>query len=319
MAGPAETRPILSETKMEQLIGQADPAQNVIKDSDTQSFAADVIEASQTQPVVVDFWAPWCGPCKTLGPMLEQAVRAAGGRVRMVKINIDENQQLAAQLRIQSIPTVYAFFQGRPVDAFQGAVPESKVKEFVTKLSSLRGQDEKAMIEEALAQAEALLESGQAEQALGIFGQLLQHDNGLPAALAGAARALIALGQTDEAGRILDEAPEEAQKDPAIVAVRRQMELSAATEGAASEIGGLEQKVAASPDDHQARIDLAMAYYAADRSDEATDALLESIRRDRDWNEAAARTKLLELFEAWGPADPRSVRGRRKLSSLLFS
>jgi putative thioredoxin len=251
--------------------------------------------------------------------MLEQAVRATNGRVRMVKINIDDNQQLAAQLRIQSIPMVYAFFQGRPVDGFQGAVPESRIKEFVTKLSGLRGQDEKAMIEEALAQAEDLLSKDEAEQALGVFGQLLQHDNSMPAALAGAARCLIALGQTDQATTLLDEAPEEAQNDPAIVAVRRQMDLSAATEGAASEIGALEQKVAAAPDDHQARIDLAMAYYADDRSDEATDALVEAIRRDKDWNEAAARAKLLELFEAWGPADKRSVRGRRKLSSLLFS
>lgn len=304
---------------MEQLIGQADPAHDVVKDSDTQSFTADVIEASQEQPVVVDFWAPWCGPCKTLGPMLEQAVRATGGRVRMVKINIDDNQQLAAQLRIQSIPMVYAFFQGRPVDGFQGAVPESRIKEFVTKLSGLRGQDEKAMIEEAMTQAEDLLARGEAEEALGVFGQLLQHDSGLPAALAGAARALIALGQTDQARSVLDEAPDEAQKDPAIVAVRRQMELSEATQGAASEIGGLEQKVAAAPDDHQARIDLAMAYYAADRDDEATDMLVEAIRRDREWNEGAARAKLLELFEAWGPADKRAVRGRRKLSSLLFS
>ncbi|MEM7442818.1 MAG: thioredoxin, partial [Pseudomonadota bacterium] len=288
---------------MEQLIGQAGPAQDVVKDTDTQSFTADVIEASQTQPVVVDFWAPWCGPCKTLGPMLEQAVRAANGRVRMVKINIDENQQLAAQLRIQSIPTVYAFFQGRPVDAFQGAVPESQIKEFVSKLSGLKGQDEKEMIDQALEQAEELMTNGEAEQALAVFGQLLQHDNSLPAAIAGAARALIALGQTDQAQSLLDGAPEEAAKDPAIVAVRRQMELAQATEGATSEIGELERKVEATPDDHQARIDLAMAYYAADQADEATDALIDSIRRDKEWNEAAARTKLLELFEAWGPAD----------------
>jgi putative thioredoxin len=307
---------------METLIGQVEgPGEgggDVIADGSTETFQAQVLDASQETPIIVDFWAPWCGPCKTLTPALEGAVKAAGGKVKLVKINVDDNQQLAAQLRIQSIPTVYAFFGGRPVDGFQGAVPESQVKEFVSKLSNMAGQDEKGMIDQAFAQAEEALANGNAQDAAGIFSQLIQHDPQLGAAYAGLARALIAAGQTEQAQEVLNQVPE-GVTDPALDAVHRQIELDAETADAAGALPDLEAKVAANPDDHQARIDLAMAYYAAGRHEDAVDQLLESIKRDRDWNEAAARTKLLELFEAWGPTHEATLKGRRRLSSLLFS
>jgi len=308
---------------MEQLIGQATPAgqgaAGLIKDSDTRNFEADVIKESMTQPVIVDFWAPWCGPCKTLGPLLEKAVQAAGGRVKMVKINIDENQQLAQQLRIQSIPTVYAFFQGRPVDGFMGAVPESQIGQFVDKLSQLRGQDEKAMVAEALEQAEASLKQGQAEQALGIYSQLLQHDDRLAAAYGGMIRALFQMGREEDARNVLAEVPEDLAQDQAITGAAKQLELAEASAGAAGRIADLEERILHDPDDHQARVDLAMAYYAMGRNELAAETLLESIKRDREWNESLARRKLLEFFEAWGPMDPLTVKARRRLSSLLYA
>ncbi|MEQ9811666.1 MAG: thioredoxin [Azospirillaceae bacterium] len=308
---------------MEQLIGQAAPAgqgtAGLIKDGDTRSFEADVIKESMTQPVIVDFWAPWCGPCKTLGPLLEKAVQGAGGRVKLVKINVDENQQLAAQLRIQSIPAVYAFFQGRPVDGFMGAVPESQIGQFVDKLSQLRGQDEQAMVAEALEQAEAALKRGEAEQALGIYSQLLQHDDRLAAAYGGMIRALFQMGREDDARNVLAEVPADLAQDQAITGAAKQLELAAASAGAAGNIADLEERILHEPDDHQARIDLALAYYAMGRNELAAETLLESIRRDRDWNEAMARRKLLEFFEAWGQTDPLTVKTRRRLSSLLYA
>ena len=304
---------------MEPLLSTAAaPPADAVKDTDTARFAVDVIDASMTTPVIVDFWAPWCGPCKQLGPMLEKAVLATRGKVRMVKLNIDDNQQIAAQMRIQSIPAVYAFFQGRPVDGFVGAVPESQIKSFVENLVKMGGDPNDA-VDEALAQAKAALDDGDTDTAGAIYSQILQAVPDLAAAIAGLARVLIATGRTDDARRVLDQAPEEARKTGDIAAVLSSLELAEQTSGQIGEIPSLRDRVAKDPADHAARIDLAMALYGAGDSAGAIDELIESIRRDRDWNEQAARKQLLKIFEALGPTDPVTVAGRRKLSSILFS
>ncbi len=308
---------------MESIIGASSgdgsqPPADLIKDSSQQDFARDVIEASMETPVIVDFWAPWCGPCKQLGPALEKAVTAARGAVRMVKIDVDQNQGLAAQLRIQSIPTVFAFYQGRPVDAFQGAQPESEIKNFIKRLGELSGQAQgPSPIEQAIEQAAAAMESGQLGQASALYGQVLQHEPENPDALGGMIACHVASGDTAGARQMADKLPQEALDKPPVVAALAKLELAerAADAGPLSE---LMEKVERNPNDHQARYDLAIALQAAGKPAEAADALLEIVRRDRTWNDDAARKQLVQFFEAWGPTE-LTAETRRRLSSLLFS
>ncbi|MBK0400733.1 co-chaperone YbbN [Limibaculum sp. M0105] len=291
------------------------PAEGLIRDVTDQSFMEDVIEASREVPVIVDFWAPWCGPCKTLGPALEQAVNAARGAVRMAKVNVDENQMVAGQLRVQSIPTVYAFFQGQPVDGFQGAVAPSEVKAFVERLAKMAGGDG---IEEALEAAETMLAEGALQDAAQTFAAIMAEvpDNGR--AIGGLARALLAAGNTDEAKATLDRAPAELQKDAAILAARSAIELAEMTQET-GEVAELRARLEADPSDHQARYDLALALIAARDNEGAIDALLDLFRRDREWNDGAARTQLFKLFDTLGPKDPLTQKGRRRLSSMIFA
>ena len=293
---------------------------DLVKDSSTANFALDVIQASMQQPVIVDFWAPWCGPCKQLGPLLEKAVGDAKGAVRMVKINIDENQALAQQLRIQSIPTVYAFFQGRPVDGFQGALAESEVKAFVKRLGQAAGGDDAAAaVEEAMAQAEEALGQNDAGTAGAIFEQVLQHEPENLKALAGLLRAQIAGGESEAARRRFEALPEETRGKTELAGVKAQLELMAETAKAAGQLAELSRKVEQDPKDWQAQFDLAQALFASGKREDAVDRLLEMVRRNRAWNEEAARKQILMFFEAWGPMDELTLSGRRKLSAILFS
>ena len=272
-----------------------------------------------TTPVIVDFWAPWCGPCKQLGPMLEKAVTAARGAVRLVKIDIDQNQELAMQLRVQSVPAVYAFYQGRPVDGFVGALPESQVKAFIDRLTQAAGTDQGPdPLEEALEQAQAALESGQLGAASALFAQVLQHDPENATATAGMIRCRLDSGDTAEAKAMFDALPEEVRSDEAFASVAASLEL-ADMSADTGDVLALKSQLAVNENNHQARFDLAMALYAAGDADGAAEALLEIIRRDRGWNDEAARKQLLKFFEAWGPTDPRTLEARRRLSSLLFA
>ena len=290
------------------------PGGGVVQDSNTERFAADVIQASQQVPVIVDFWAPWCGPCKQLGPLLEKLAAEYGGAVKLVKINVDENQELAAQLRVQSIPMVYAFRDGQPVDAFTGALPESQLRQFIEKLTGGGGSP----LDNALDQAEQALEAGEAEQAAGIFNQVLGADPANARAAAGLARCLIAAGETDRAREYLAGLDDAVKSSPEIGAVQAGLDLSEKS-SASGDIAELRARVAGDPADHQARFDLALALYGGGAAEEAIGELVEIIKRERTWNDEAARTQLLEIFEALGPADPVTVDGRRKLSSVLFS
>ena len=309
---------------MENIIGAGganggQPPADLIKDSDTAGFNRDVIEASMATPVIVDFWAPWCGPCKQLGPFLEKAVQGARGAVRLVKVNIDQNQDMAAQLRIQSIPAVYAFFQGQPVDGFVGAQGEREVKQFVERMSQLGGTAQgPSPIDQALEQAQAALEAEQTGAASALFGQVLQHEPENDTALVGLIRCHLATGDAAGAREMFESLPEERRSDGAFASVRASLELAVQAE-AAGPIPDLMEKVAHNPLDHQSRFDLAMALHAANKREAAADELLEIIRRDRAWNEEAARQQLLKFFEAWGPTDPLTVEARRHLSSILFS
>ena len=298
--------------------GQAAGA-DAIKESSQQTFMQDVIETSMNVPVVVDFWAPWCGPCKQLGPVLESAVKATGGAVRMVKVNVDENQQLAGQLRIQSIPTVYAFFQGQPIDGFQGAQPESEIKAFVERLKKAGAEGAgPSPVEQALEQAQAALEGGDAQTAAAIFSQVLQHDGENAEALAGLIACSLANGDVEGAREIYDSLDDKTRGNAAFDSVAAQLALQEQG-GDAGEIPALMEKVAANHDDHQARFDLAMALHSANQRQAAADELLEIIRRNRQWNDEGARKQLVTFFEAWGPTDPLTVETRRRLSSMLFS
>lgn len=299
--------------------GQPQPGgDDLIKETTEATFMADVVEASQEVPVIVDFWAPWCGPCKTLGPMLEDAVRAAKGAVKMVKVDVDKAQQIAAQLRIQSIPTVYAFYKGQPVDGFQGAVPQSEIKAFVDRLIAQAGGDAGGGLDEAVAAAEEMLEQGAAVDAAQTFAAILGEEPNHPGAYAGLVRAHIAMGDLEQAEAILNGADASIAKAPELDAAHAQLEL--AKQGAAAgPVDELTAKVEADPDDHQARFDLAQALHAKGRTEEAVDQLLELFRRDREWNEGAARAQLITIFDALPAKDPVALKGRRRLSSMIFA
>lgn len=289
---------------------------DVIKDSSTAGFKSDVLEASRQVPVIVDFWAPWCGPCKQLTPALEKVVRSFNGKVRLVKINIDEHPAIAGQLRVQSIPTVYAFRDGRPIDGFQGALPESQVKQFVERLI---GDDAGADLAEAIAEANKLLEAGDVQSAAEIFAAVIKEDRENVDAIAGLARCYLQTGDLDRAEQTISLVPPDKQSNQAVASVRAALDLAKRGSAPTSNLGELKARIAANPADHEARIELAMAYAAAGDKSEAVTELLEAFRRDKMWNEQAARKQLVQLFEAWGPKDPATLDGRRRLSSLLFS
>ncbi|MGI9484089.1 MAG: thioredoxin [Hyphomicrobiales bacterium] len=291
-------------------------AGELVKDVTDATFMADVIEASQTVPVIVDFWAPWCGPCKQLTPALEKIIQNARGAVKLVKINVDENPQIAGQMRVQSIPAVFAFKNGQPVDGFMGALPESQIKEFVSKLTD--GADGSAEIAAAIEAGNAALEAGDVASAAQAFSAVLQADRENTEAIAGLARAQILAEDFDGAEATLAMAPADKADDQHVTSARTTLELAKAPVDT-GEITELSAKVEADPKDHQARIDLSIALNAAGRREDALEQLLESIRLDRAWNEDAARKQLLQFFEAWGHADELTVAGRRGLSSILFS
>jgi putative thioredoxin len=287
----------------------------LIKDATEASFMADVIEASREVPVIVDFWAAWCGPCKTLGPMLEAAVTEARGKVRMVKVDVDRNQRIAQQLRIQSIPTVYAFWQGQPVDGFQGAVPASEIRKFIDRVAALAGD---GGLGEALDAAEAMLAEGAAVEAAETFAAILGEEPANARAFAGIVRAYLALGEVDRAEAFLGTASPELGRSPEVEAARAQIALARQAQNAGP-VGELQARVAADPSDHQARFDLAQALHAKGEVAEAVDVLLELFRRDREWNDGAAKAQLMTIFEALKPTDPIVLRGRRRLSSMIFA
>ncbi|MDW3224038.1 MAG: thioredoxin [Paracoccaceae bacterium] len=300
-------------------LSAAPAADDLIKDSSEASFMADVVEASQTTPIIVDFWAPWCGPCKTLGPQLEEAVRAAKGAVKMVKVNVDEAQMIAGQLQIQSIPTVYAFHKGQPVDGFQGAVPQSEIKEFVDRVVKLGGGEAPGeALADAVSAAEEMLAEGAATDAAQTFAAILGEDPNHAAAYGGMVRAHIALGELDQAEAILNGAPAEISNSPELEAAHAQLELARQAEGAGP-VDELRAAVEANPDDPQARFDLAQALHANGDVENAVTELLELFRRDRDWNDGAAKAQLFTIFEALKANDPIVLNGRRKLSSMIFA
>lgn len=297
------------------LDGAAPPETDLVIEGSDQGFMADVIEASRAQPVIVDFWAPWCGPCRQLGPPLEKAVRAAAGKVKLVKINIDEHPGVAGQLGVRSIPAVYAFDQGRPVDGFMGALPESQIKLFVDRLG---GADMSAEIEPLLEQAAESLKLNDFGGAAQGFAAVLQLDPENTKALAGMARVALAAGDPDQAREILEHAPPEKANDPDLASVRAALELSANADSAGDN-DQLGAAVAANPRDWQARFDYAEALSARGDLEAASEQLLAIIEADREWNEGAARAQLLKIFEAAGPMSDVTKQGRRKLSAILFS
>ena len=293
--------------------GQGTPGQSAnIKDGSDATFMADVMEASRTTPVIVDFWATWCGPCKQLGPALERAVEAAKGAVKLVKIDVDKNPAIAGQLRIQSIPTVYAFVDGRPVDGFQGALPESQVKQFVERLI---GPPEAGEIDDLLAMAAESLQLGDIGGAAQAYAQALQIEPTNVKAIAGMARLYLQNGDAERAGELLAMAPADA-KDAELDSVRAALKLAGA---AASETAALEQRLQANADDHEARLELAKVLAGRGAYDQAADQLLHIIQRDREWNDQAARKQLLQVFEAAGPTSDVAKQGRKRLSAILFS
>jgi len=295
--------------------GEAAAAGTVVKDTSTQTFVKDVIEESKRQPVLVDFWAEWCGPCKQLGPVLEKAVRAAKGKVKLVKMDIDKHPSIPGQLGIQSIPAVFAFVNGQPVDGFLGALPESQVTAFIERLTKDRLGGEE---QDLLKSADDLLAKDDAAGAADLYAQVLAQDSGNLAALGGLTRSYVRTGALEQAKQTLALVPEAKRNDPAVAAARAALEVSEQAK-AVGPIADLEAKVAGNPLDHQARFDLALALNGKGQRQDAVDNLLEIVKRDRKWNDDGARKQLVQFFEAWGPTDEATVNGRKRLSSILFS
>lgn len=298
----------------------ATPAATValVKDTTTAGFAKDVLEESRNQPVLVDFWAPWCGPCKQLAPVIEKVVAEEKGRVKLVKLNIDDHPSIPGQLGIQSIPAVVAFVNGRPVDGFMGAVPESQIRQFIDKVAGPAGADEAAEIEAVLAEAATLLSGGDAQGAAQLYGAVLQADPDNAKAAAGMAECMLAAGQHDHARALVSGMPDEHRKAPEVQAVSKKIEQMEE----ARKLGdptALEHALALNPDDHEARLKLAKILNVSGKREEAAEHLLLVMKRDRSFDDDGARRQLLEFFEAWGPKDPATIMARRKLSSILFS
>ena len=295
---------------------QATP--DLIKETTTQTFVKDVIEESKRQPVLIDFWAPWCGPCKQLTPVIEKAVLAAKGKVKLVKMNIDEHPAIPGQMGIQSIPAVIAFVNGQPADGFMGAVPESQVNAFIDKLTQGVTAPGEPNIAEILQEAEAAITAGDPATAASIYAEILGFDSANIPAIAGLARCYATTGALDQAKQNLALVPESKRNDAAVKTVQTMIDL-AEQASSLGPVAELEQKVAANPLDHQARFDLATALNAAGKRSEATNHLLEIIKRDRKWNDDGARKQLVQFFEAWGGADDATIEGRKRLSTILFS
>jgi putative thioredoxin len=303
-------------TMLDNVAGVAAAApEGLIKETTTQGFMKDVIEESKRQPVLIDFWAPWCGPCKQLTPILEKVVKGAKGKVKLVKMNIDEHPAIPGQMGIQSIPAVIAFVNGQPADGFMGALPEGQVNAFIERLTkgAVAGETK-----DLIAEADAALAAGNTEGAAAVYSEILAEDKANVGALAGLARAYVAAKQFDKAKQILTQVPEAKRNDAAVAAARAALEVAEQAKSVGP-ITELEQKVAANPLDHQARFDLAVALNGKGQRQEAVDNLLAIVKRDRKWNDDGARKQLVQFFEAWGPTDEATVNGRKKLSSILFS
>lgn len=305
-------------TIVEQGGGPAPQASDLIKETTTQSFVKDVIEESKRQPVLIDFWAEWCGPCRQLTPVLEKAVRAAKGKVKLVKMNIDQHPAIPGQMGIQSIPAVIAFVNGQPADGFMGAVPESQINAFIEKITKGVTAPGEPNIAEILQEAEAVLAEGDAPAAAQIYAEILGFDATNIPAMAGLAKCYVTTGAIEQAKQTLAMVPESKRNDAAVKAVQASIDLAEQAQSVGP-VAELEQKVAANPLDHQARFDLATALNAQGNRGEATNQLLEIVRRDRKWNDDGARKQLVQFFEAWGGADEATVEGRRRLSTILFS
>ena len=299
--------------EFEQNTGEA-----LIKDVSEATFMQDVVEASKEKPVIVDFWAPWCGPCKTLGPQLEEAVNGANGAVTMAKVNIDENQMIAGQMQVQSIPTVFAFFNGQPVDGFQGAISASEIKAFVDRVVAANGGEAESGLDSAVNSAEQMFEEGDIESALETFSAILQEDTNNLKSYIGLIKCHLALGDLDQAEAILNGIPAEISQSPEVEPIHAQIQLAKQALDAGP-IDDLQQLVEKNPSDHEARFKLAQALHGSGQIEEAVDQLLELFKRDREWNDEAAKSQLFVIFEALEANNPIVLNGRRKLSSLIFA